>query len=366
MNFRYDIGFLGGGQLARMSAQAAQRMGLTVVALDPDPNCCFTGVGPTFVGALDDVDRLKELCDSARYVTLENEFVPAETLAEAMRGTDSARLTPGIETLATIQDKLLQRQALARAGVPSPHAVAISGDGNAAIAEIGFPMMLKARKGGYDGKGAAAAHNRDDFLALKPRWERGDWLAERFVPFRQELAVMVYVCPSGIGAFPTMVTVQEDHVCDLVFPARVDATSIAVSAVEAVGGNGLFGVELFELENGELMVNEIAPRPHNSGHYTLDWGGVSQFEQHVRLTCGMQPALPSGQAVCMANLLGQGDSDDFRRATTAVFETCPDAHVHWYGKASSRKGRKMGHLNAIGEDAVATAIRARTIFYDNV
>ena len=161
-----------------------------------------------------------------------------------------------------------------------------------------------------------------------------------------------------------MVTQQKDHVCDLVFPSGADASETAVAAVEAVGGYGLFGVELFESHGGQFSVNEIAPRPHNSGHYTLDWGGVSQFEAHVRLVMGLPVPQPSGQEVCMANILGQKGAGDFKYALKKVIESDPGVHVHWYGKSETRPGRKMGHLNAVGLDCVDRAKRAQALFYE--
>ena len=143
-----------------------------------------------------------------------------------------------------------------------------------------------------------------------------------------------------------METIQSKHVCDLVFPSGVDASEIAMAAVEAVKGRGLFGVEMFELESGEILINELAPRPHNTGHYTLDWGGVSQFEQHVRLSMGYPLSSPEGRETCMANLLGQEGAGDFRTGLTAALED-PRVHVHWYGKAEAKPGRKMGHVTRV-------------------
>jgi 5-(carboxyamino)imidazole ribonucleotide synthase len=174
---------------------------------------------------------------------------------------------------------------------------------------------------------------------------------------------MVYRSQTEVGTFPTMESVQTDHVCDLVFPAGVDASEIAIQAVEAVQGYGLFGVELFELEDGSFQVNEIAPRPHNTGHYTLDWGGVSQFEQHVRLVMGWPCAKPEGQPTCMANLLGQPGAGDYQKGLEAALQGDADVHVHWYGKVESRPGRKMGHINVTGEKCVERAKAARERFY---
>jgi len=357
---RFDLGFLGGGQLARMSIQAAQRMGLRCLSLDPGEVTPASQIAPSIVGSLDDPTAIRRLSDACDHLTLENEFIPASALREAI--DDPSRLIPGIDSLAAVQDKLLQREAYHLAGVPSPRAVPLEKNPSRAIDEIGFPMVIKARFGGYDGKGTRYAKHAGELESHRELWHEGGWLAEEFVPFRRELAVMVYLSPLGEGAFPTMETIQTNHVCDLVFPSGVDASSVAIAAAHAMGGFGLFGVELFEREDGHFLVNEIAPRPHNTGHYTLDWGGISQFEMHVRIAMGLPPLEPKGHEVCMANLLGQEDARDWRDGLAAAMSD-PDVRVHWYGKAESRPGRKMGHLNTTGADAVERAVTARERFY---
>ena len=361
----YDLGFLGGGQLARMSIQAAQRMGLRCLSLDPGEGGPAAQVAEAIVGRLDDPTAIARLVKGCEFVTLENEFIPADAVRTALRsvGRREDVLVPGVETLATVQDKLLQRRAYGRAGVPSPRAV----DAEDAEA-LGFPCVLKARFGGYDGKGTRVVRSREEYEAIRPLWQE-NWLAEEFVPFQRELAVMACVYGEHRLAFPTVETVQKEFVCDLVFPAGVDASEIALRAVEAVGGTGLFGVELFETADGALLVNEIAPRPHNTGHFTLDWGGPSQFEAHVRAVMGLPPVEPvsAGFAV-MANLLGQPGAGDFRRALPAALEG-PGARIHWYGKAEAKPGRKMGHLNVVGRpgepiaEATVRTKAARAAFY---
>jgi 5-(carboxyamino)imidazole ribonucleotide synthase len=368
MTRRFDLGFLGGGQLARMSIQAAQRMGLSCLSLDPGTITPASQIASAIQSELNDAEKIAEVLRQCDRVTLENEFIPAPAIREAclLAEVDEAILTPGIETLATIQDKLLQRQAYAHAGVPSPKAIAIEGDGKAAIEAIGFPLVLKARFGGYDGKGTRYARSPEEFSSYVDLWSKGGWMAEEFVAFRRELAVMVYIHPErhDRGCFPTMETVQKNHVCDLVFPSGTDASEIAMAAVEAVGGAGLFGVELFELEDGSFQVNEIAPRPHNTGHYTLDWGGISQFDQHVRLAMRLPAAAPQGREACMANLLGKEGTGDYRRGLRAAMELDPDVRIHWYAKEESRPGRKMGHLNSVGPGCVSRAKAARERFYE--
>jgi 5-(carboxyamino)imidazole ribonucleotide synthase len=362
---KFDLGFLGGGQLARMSIMAAQRMGLRCLSLDPSENSPASQIAPCIRAKLDDAEALASLFEQCDHVTLENEFIPGEAIREGLKmaNMDEGVLMPGLKPLETIQDKLVQRQALALAGVPSPRAVAIL-DGDDAIAEIGFPMVLKARFGGYDGRGTRYAKNLEEFEEHRYLWASGGWLAEEYVPFRRELAVMVFRSVEGAGCFPTMETVQANHICDLVFPAGTDASGIAMAAVEAIEGHGLFGVELFELEDGSVQVNEMAPRPHNTGHYTLDWGGISQFEQHVRLVMGWPLGEISGEErpVCMANLMGASNAGDHRAATHAAL-AIEGIHVHWYGKHEARPGRKMGHLNSVGSDCVTRAKVARERFY---
>lgn len=375
MSFRFDLGFLGGGQLARMSIQAAQRMGLRCVSLDLGTDTPASQVAPSIVGRLDDPSKIAEIFQTAAHVTLENEFIPADAIRQAQDAIagPAKRLIPPVEVLATIQDKLRQREALARGGVPTPRAIELEPDPASAIRTIGFPMVLKARFGGYDGKGTRYARSAEELESHRPLWGRGGWLAESFVPFVRELAAMVYVERSGrAGAFPTVETVQENHVCSLVFPAAKDATEVAIAAVRAVGGIGLFGVEMFELRDGSIQINELAPRPHNTGHYTLDWGGPSQFDVHVRLACGY-PVVPLDgptRGVCMANLLGQPGAGDLEKARRTLLDEHPRARFHWYGKAESKPGRKMGHINVVQEDGetveelTKAAEEARRTFYE--
>ena len=349
-----------------MSIQSAQRMGLKCLSLDPGEHTPASEIAPAIAGNLNDSESIAKLASQCDRLALENEFIPADALHAGLKkaGVKEDRLIPEIETLATIQDKLLQRQAFLAAEVPSPHAISIHADGSEAIAQIRFPMVLKARFGGYDGRGTRYARTLEEFHSHAHLWQPGGWMAESFVPFKRELASMVFIDREGnAGCFPTMETIQTHHVCDLVFPSGVDASAVAIAAVRAVNGHGLFGVEMFELEDGSIQINELAPRPHNTGHYTLDWGGVSQFDQHVRLVMDLPAIAPEGNETCMANLLGQANAKDFRPAIRSALGEEPEARIHWYGKAESRPGRKMGHLNVVGDNCVERARRAREAFY---
>ena len=365
-----------------MSIQAAQRIGLTCVSLDPGKETPASLVARSRVGGLDDPEAVAALLRDCRFAALENDFIPASSLRKActLAGVDEARLSPSLDCLATIQDKLEQRRALAQAGVPTPYAVALEGNGTRAMMDVGFPMVLKARFGGYDGKGTRIAHTREELDGFRPLWEGGGWLAETYVPFRRELAVMVARTPDQTLELEVVETQQRDYVCDITYPAHlwdptVDTMGVPVAAVEAVKGLGLFGVELFELETGAVLVNELAPRPHNTGHYSLNWGDLSQFELHVRLVLGMPLPRPGdgklkGRPVYMANLLGQDGAGDHRRGIERALEVEPSARIHWYGKKESRAGRKMGHLNLVARhDEPPHALlphlnRVRDAFYE--
>lgn len=356
----YDIGFLGGGQLARMSIAAAQRMGLACLSLDPGQSTPASQLAPSIVGRLDDPEKAAEVFRSCRVVTLENEFIPAEVIRSAclLAGRDEDCLTPGARTLGVIQDKLKQRQAYARFGAPSPTARELTRLEDAPDG----PCVLKARFGGYDGKGTRIARSRSDVESFCGLWEAGGWLVEDYVPFRRELAVMVARSAGQTVCFPTMETIQTDNVCDLVFPSGTDAGEAAIAAVESVEGFGLFGVELFEAQDGSFLVNEIAPRPHNTGHYTLDWGGLSQFEAHVRLCLGLPLPEPAGLEACMANLLAQPGLD-WRAGMQRALAAEPTVHFHWYGKEEMKLGRKVGHISAVGPGCRQRAENARRAFF---
>lgn len=362
----YDIGFLGGGQLARMSIMAAQRMGLRCLSLD-GVDSPASQVADSVVGALNDPAAIAQLLGQCDRVTWDSEFVPVPAVRQALgqAGFDAEGIVPGLATMESVQDKFLQRKAYVQHGVPGPQAIELHDLAGlaAAVDTLGLPLVLKSRFGGYDGKGTRTLRTAEDVAKAGDLAISGGWMAEGYVSFQRELAVMVCRTKSQTVCFPTVETVQADHVCDLVFPAGVDASDIAVAAVVALGGYGLFGVELFELADGSFMVNETAPRPHNSGHYTLDWGGPSQFEMHTRLVTGLPLGTAEGEETCMANLLGQEGALDWRDGLRAATHAVPDAHVHWYGKAQSKPGRKMGHINVVGADCIARAKAAREAFY---
>ncbi|MDX2066319.1 MAG: ATP-grasp domain-containing protein [Fimbriimonadaceae bacterium] len=371
---RFEIGVLGGGQLARMTMLAAHRLGVTIASYDPDPHGPAAQVGPTVVGALTDPDAMAAFLSRCDRAVLDSEFVPVCTIRAAMKqaGFPPNRLVPDDAFLAVIQDKLAQRQLYRVAGVPSPEARGLYGESAPPRA---YPVVLKSRFGGYDGKGTRVIRTREDWDAAVEIRAAGDWLEEDFVPFRHEVAVMVARTPTETVAYRPVITVQPNLVCEYTVPYDGSseliqrAQTVAIAAVEAIGAAvGLFGVELFLTATGEFVVNEIAPRPHNTGHATMDDAGTSQFEQLVRIATGLPlgPVVES-PTVGMANLLGPGDGsadgasdpERLRAARASVGGVEPFARVHWYGKQQVRAGRKLGHINVPGIVSLANLPRLR-------
>jgi 5-(carboxyamino)imidazole ribonucleotide synthase len=367
------IGIFGGGQLAQMLTQAAISLGVETTIFERTPDSPAGRLTQReIIGPWEDAAALERFAAGCDLVTLENEFVDAAILsALEQRGLPAL---PSAATVALVQDKLAQKERIAAAGVPVPpfRGVGSPGDVLAAAEVLGWPLVLKARRNGYDGYGNATMGGPADVEAA---WERlargaGGLLVEAWVPFARELAVMVARSRDGETlAYPVVETVQQNHICHVVrAPAALAPTTaaaaveLATRAVEAVGGVGIFGVELFELADGSLLYNEQAPRPHNSGHYSIEGCVTSQFENHLRAVLGW-PLGPTGlqaPAVVMVNLLGRRNgpvSDEALRAALAV----PGAHLHLYGKREGRVGRKMGHVTALGNsvaEAEAVARRA--------
>lgn len=368
------LGILGGGQLGKMTAMAAAQFGIETVVWSLHPKSPAAKVSSQEIsGDLRDLAVMSQLGDLADVVTLENEFIDAEILQVfCERGTP---VFPLPQTVAIIQDKWRQKSFLRDQGLPVPPAarVATREELGEVASELGFPLILKTRRLGYDGRGTRRVDGRDalDAAFLELGGERGpdQLLAEAFVPFDKELAVMVVQDRRGQAqSYPVVETRQPRHICESVLApadvpdaAKAEARRIAVKAVERLDGVGAFGVELFWTRDGQILINEIAPRPHNSGHYTIEACVASQFENHVRAVVGfdLAPTDLITPAAVMINLLGTRSGRpgvDVLRAAGAV----AGAHLHWYGKRETRPGRKMGHVTALGATlAEAEAIAAR-------
>ncbi len=349
----FDIGFLGGGQLARMSIMAAQKMGLRCLSLETGENTSASRVAENVNGDWRSVGDVAELMKVSKFITLENEFVPANVIEEAAAevGFDLERVIPGPGVLRIIQDKLLQRQSFAAAGLKGPSFGEVPSDPSL----VALPVVFKSRYGGYDGKGTHVVRTAGELEKVWPTVSQGGWMMESFAPFRREVATMVLVSRSGeTQVFPPVVTLQPNAVCEFTIPykdpvGRVLATETALEAVRAIGGVGLFGVEMFEMPapyGVEMWMNEIAPRPHNTGHYSLDWADISQFEAHIRVVTGMPLPRFTETPGGMANLLGpvRNGSSNLDGARRRTYEVEPSARIHWYDK-EVKPGRKVGHIN---------------------
>lgn len=364
-------GIVGGGQLARMLTQAGHRMGLEIWVLDPEEDSPAAQVGAkVVVGDWSSPQHRAEFAAQVDFITLENEFVEHQALRAFEELGVPVRPRP--KTLAIVQDKLRQKVALQEAGlaVPRFEPVATAAEVVAAGDRLGWPLVLKARRNGYDGKGNATLASADDAPAAFERLGLGNpdsLMVEAYVPYLCELAVIAVRGADGaIATYDPVLTIQEEHICRFVVapsgqPESVQreatrAASVAVHVVEAIG---VVGVELFLHQNGSVLVNELAPRPHNTGHLSIDACVTSQFENHWRAVLGW----PLGSTrllapAAMANLLGErngtADLAGLAEALSAV-----DSHVHFYGKREVRRGRKMGHITALGQTPDQALERAR-------
>ncbi|HEY0738976.1 MAG TPA: 5-(carboxyamino)imidazole ribonucleotide synthase [Herpetosiphonaceae bacterium] len=364
------LGILGGGQLARMTIQAAIPLGVDLAILaEAADSPAGRLTAREIVGAWSDTTALRAFAEAVDVVTLENEFVDAPILEQLARW--GKIVLPGANTLRTIQDKLTQKQALAACKLPVPQFVAVDSpeDIVRAAERFGWPLILKARRNGYDGYGNAKLDSAADIEGALQRlgWPERSLMVEQAVPFVRELAVLVARDPQGRSVtYPVVETVQQNHICHIVrAPAPIDsaaaeqATALACAAVEAVGGVGITAVEMFQTGDGQILINELAPRPHNSGHFSIDACYASQFENHVRAVLHLplgNPGLRAPAAV-MVNLLGRRNGPTEPRGLDRALAD-PDVHVHLYGKRDVRRGRKMGHITALGSSLAEAEQRA--------
>jgi 5-(carboxyamino)imidazole ribonucleotide synthase len=363
------VGVLGSGQLGRMFAIAARRMGYRVHTLSPLADTPTGQISDReYQRPYEDLDAVREFARGVSVVTFEFENVPAETV-EAAAGLVPVR--PSGEVLYTTQNRLREKNFLARWGFPvtrfrhvtSPEAL------RAALAEVGYPAVLKTAGFGYDGKGQTKIDSAADAEQAAAALGGREWVLEAFVDFEREVSVVGARTAAGeFKHYGVVENAHRRHILDLsVAPARVpeatarEAVEIARAVMEALDVVGVMCVEFFLTREGRLLINELAPRPHNSGHFTFDACATSQFEQQLRAVCG----LPLGSTellrpAAMANLLGdlwQAGEPDWRAALTF-----PAVKLHLYGKSEARPGRKMGHLTALAaaaEEAARTVLAAR-------
>ena len=363
------VGIVGGGQLARMMVQAAIPLGIHVRVLAERPEDSAARVAPAVdLGAPDDPEALVAFAGRCDVVTLDHELVDLEALETIIAAGGVVR--PGPSTLEFAKDKLHQRIRFAAAGLPVPEyePVADASSIERFAARLGWPVVAKAQRGGYDGRGvwvladAASAHGLVEACA-----SRGvSLLVEEFVPIANELAVLVARRPGGERVtYPVVETVQRDGIChEVIAPAPLDeavteeARRIGERVAEVTEAVGVIATELFWTQDGRVLVNEVATRPHNSGHFSIDGAATSQFENHLRavLDWPLGPTDLRAPAVVMANLLG-ADSESLAPRLAETLREEPRVHPYLYGKGV-RPGRKVGHVNALGDDPHETRERA--------
>ncbi len=360
---------IGGGQLARMMQQAAIGLGVRIRLLAEGPDVSAAQVIPDHrVGDHTNLDDLRAVVSGVPVVTFDHEHVPPEHLRTLQAEGHACR--PGPDALLFAQDKSAMRERLTGLGVPCPRHARV--ESIADLEAFGYPAVLKTTRGGYDGKGVWFVHSAAD--AEEALSSGRDLLVEELVEFRRELSSLVARRPSGdVVAWPVVESRQAGGICkevaapapDLDAGLADEAESIARTIATELDVTGVLAVELFETSDGRLLVNELAMRPHNTGHWTIDGGATSQFENHLRavLDLPLGPTEPTSPWSVMVNILG-GSVDDLDAQLPLVLANGPDVHVHLYGKAV-KAGRKVGHVTVVGDDlddALARARRAADLF----
>ena len=362
------IGVLGSGQLGRMMAQAASRLGYKVACFSPDatPTPCAQVGAREVTGSYDDLDAVAAFAKSVDVVTFEFENVSS---AAAETAAQYAPVRPGGHVLHTTQNRLREKRFLQKIGVPTAAFQAIESASD--CDSFRYPAILKTAGFGYDGKGqrkvGSAAEAKAAFVELGEQ----ACILEELVAFAYEASIVA--ARGGDGSFVAFPLVRNDHVNHILDLTTVplagsgEAETLAQGILEELDVVGVLCVELFETPEGRLLVNELAPRPHNSGHWSIEGAATSQFEQQVRAVCGLPLGSTALRApgIAMANLLGDvWPADENLAPNWAAALAIPGLHLHLYGKAQARKGRKMGHLTALAatsEEAVERVLRARQL-----
>ncbi|GEK31393.1 N5-carboxyaminoimidazole ribonucleotide synthase [Kurthia zopfii] len=352
------IGIIGGGQLGRMMALAAREAGFKIAVLEPSMDSpCGQVADIRIVAPYDDDAALEELAEVSDVITYEFENIDFEGLKKL---TEIAYVPQGAELVKITQDRILEKAAITSSGTPVAKYIAAQTfeELEAKIDEVGYPCVVKTARGGYDGKGQQTLQSAADLEKAVGLFAHSACVAEAFVPFKMEISVIVQRDVQGeTYCLPIGENIHVNHILhETIVPARIEqstadlATKAAENIADALNLVGTLAVEMFVLDNGEIIINEVAPRPHNSGHYSIEACNISQFHQHIRAVCGWplrQPKLwkPS----IMINILGQHVVP-----VTNSIAKYPDWSIHLYGKYEAKHNRKMGHVTIMTEDLEAT------------
>lgn len=353
------IGIVGGGQLGRMMAISAKEMGFKVGVLDPVTNCPAAQVADWYIqGTYDDTFALEELARRTDVITYEFENVSVE----ALNAISSMSFIPqGTDLLAITQDRLLEKSFLETNNIViAPYATIVSPtDIQDAIDGIGYPCVLKTTRGGYDGKGQYVLKSRADLAPAMDLLREGTCVLEAWIPFEKEISILV--AGNGQGYYSTFPVVENIHrnniLHETIAPATIadevveEAERIARVIAEGMSLSGVLCIEMFLTKTGGLYVNELAPRPHNSGHYSIEACSMSQFDAHIRGICGwsLSKKVRLLSEAVMVNVLGEQLLESYH-----LIDKKPDWQFHFYGKAQAKKGRKMGHITIVTEDIQQT------------
>ncbi|AFZ34829.1 5-(carboxyamino)imidazole ribonucleotide synthase [Stanieria cyanosphaera PCC 7437] len=345
------VGVIGGGQLAWMMAEEAQALGIELIVQTPnqdDP--AVSRATEVIFASIDDAEATAKLATRCDVITFENEFIDLEALqVVAQQGVS---FCPSLTALSPLLDKYEQRSYLQQIGLPVPQFSAINVN-----SFYGFPVVLKARRHGYDGQGTFILKDNQALTEICQRLPTSEMLMEEYIPFSKELAVMAARNASGeVVTYPVVETYQQDQVCrwviapgDVSEEVQQQVKAIATTLLTKLEVVGIFGIELFLTTDGKVLVNEVAPRTHNSGHYTLDACDTSQFKMQLQAVTGLplgSPQLKSAGAV-MVNLLGYEYSENDYLNIRNELAAIPNSYIHWYGKNQSRPGRKLGHVTVL-------------------
>lgn len=373
------IGIIGGGQLGKMMALEGKKLGLSFVILDPQQNCpAASVVDHHIIGSFYDKEKIKELVDRSDIITYEFEHINADVLMDLSK--EGYKILPSAFTLKVIQDKYHQKQLLKINSIPIPDFRAIGSldELYQAALDMGLPLLLKSRRGGYDGKGNLLIKNKEQiseaYEALKGNSD-DSLMVEAFVDFKMEISALVARSTTGeLAIYPLSENIHENNILrTTVVPARVSkdienkAKVMALKAMELLEGVGVFCIELFIDSSNQILINEIAPRVHNSGHYSLEGCSTSQFMQHLRGILG----LPLGSTrlikpCVMINLLGEEKSQGLAKVVGyKELMMTPEVYLHFYGKEETKPSRKMGHFTVLN-DGLEEGLRIAEVLKEKI
>jgi 5-(carboxyamino)imidazole ribonucleotide synthase len=365
------IGILGGGQLARMMIEETSKYGFEFVIYSEEANSPAGKIcNKEITGKFSDTEQLNAFCKECDIVTLENEFIDRKYI-EYIEQKGKVCL-PGSEIVGMIQDKFVQKQMLGNMNIPVPEFEEVNSteDIKRFASAHGYPVILKSRTMGYDGKGNYKIDNESGIKeAYDLLGKRGNLMCEEFIDFQRELAVQIVRSSNGeVKVYPVVESVQKNHICHLVKADNgfIDEVSkeikrIAIKLVDRISYVGVLAVELFQMENGKIYVNELAPRVHNTGHYTIEGCYTSQFENHILAILGLPLGL-SGMKyknAVMINLIGERNGKANLKGYSELIKD-PMADIHFYGKDETRVGRKMGHITVTGDDMEVVLNKAQS------